>query len=140
MYHKKRTYLQATSQNFVVHAQILRRMGRRMSIIKVNIGLSFFFLTLTVLKWSNKLTWPSRPAARRRAYSAFLIECIDTASVIVSTRPDVPPVIRIRKLLMSIDERPPKVIRLTYYLTQHAHFSSFQILSNSWMSCTASCS
>jgi hypothetical protein len=37
-----------------------------------------------------------------RAYSAFLIECIETASVMVSTRPEVPPVIRLRKLKKDI--------------------------------------
>lgn len=53
----------------------------------------------TDLKWSRSVTWPNRPSAMRRAYSAFLIEWMDTASVIVSTSPEVPPVIRIRKLI-----------------------------------------
>lgn len=38
------------------------------------------------------------PSASLRAYSAFFIEWMETASVIVSTKPDVPPVIRILKL------------------------------------------
>lgn len=53
---------------------------------------------LTVMKWSKRVTWPSRPSVRRLAYSAFFRECIETASAIVSTSPDEPPVIRIRKL------------------------------------------
>lgn len=54
---------------------------------------------LTFLKWSYKVTCPSLPVANRRAYSAFLIECIDTASVMVSTSPELFPVINILKLM-----------------------------------------
>ena len=53
----------------------------------------------TFLKWSRRVTCPNRPSVSRRAYSAFLIECIDTASVMVSTRPEEPPVMRMRKLM-----------------------------------------
>ena len=56
----------------------------------------------TVLKWSSRVTCPNRPSAILRAYSAFLIECIDTASVIVSTRPEELPVINIRKLVVAL--------------------------------------
>lgn len=38
------------------------------------------------------------PAATRLAYSPFLIEWTETASVMVSTKPDCSPVIKIRKL------------------------------------------
>lgn len=41
----------------------------------------------------------AEPVATRRAYSAFLIEWTETLSTIVSTRPDVSPVMRMRKLL-----------------------------------------
>ena len=54
--------------------------------------------SLTDIKWSNKLTCPNCPWASRFAYSAFLIEWMETASAIVSTKPDEPPVMRIRKL------------------------------------------
>ena len=50
------------------------------------------------MKWSIRVTCPNRSPADRRAYSAFFIECSETASVMVSTRPEVPPVMRIRKL------------------------------------------
>lgn len=100
--------------------------------------------TLTARKWSSKVTCPSLPSAIRRAYCAFLMECIDTASVIVSTRPEVPPVMRIRKLgqtknseLMRTEDR---LFIYTHNLTQHGQFSSFQMCSNSRISCTASCS
>ena len=52
----------------------------------------------TDVKWSINVTCPSFPLASRFAYSAFLIECIETASVMVSTSPDCEPVISIRKL------------------------------------------
>lgn len=64
-------------------------------------------ISLTFTKWSIKLTWPIGPPSDiRRAYSPFLIEWTDTASVMVSTSPDVSPVIKMRKL------RPWSVISL----------------------------
>ena len=78
------------------------------------------------------------PSAMRRAYSPFLIECTDTASVIVSTSPDCSPVIKIRKLqsAMSPKSRP----RVTHKRTQQSLFSSLKILLNRSISCVASCS
>ena len=97
----------------------------------------------TVSKWSYSVTCPKRPSAKRRAYSAFLIECIETASVIVSTRPELLPVINIRKLmkqpLVSIWRWVRRWVE-THYRTQHWQFSSLKIFSNCWISCTASCS
>lgn len=59
---------------------------------------------LTLTKWSNRLTWAMvAPFAILRPYSAFLIEWTDTESVIVSTRPDESPVMRIRKLRAQIE-------------------------------------
>ena len=55
-------------------------------------------IELTDLKWSYNETCPSLPSANRLAYSAFFIEWIETASVIVSTSPELFPVIRMRKL------------------------------------------
>ena len=66
---------------------------------------------------------------------------MDTASVIVSTNPDVLPVMRMRKLRRpdaSVDFQEDNAA--THYRTQHGQPSSFQICSNSWISWTASCS
>lgn len=82
------------------------------------------------------------PAATLRAYSPFLIEWTETASVIVSTRPDCSPVIRIRKL----PYEPHRCLvrgrhyRVTYNRAQQSDFSSFQIRLKRSMSCVASCS
>lgn len=92
----------------------------------------------TDIKWSSRVTCPNRPVASRLAYSAFLIECIDTASVMVSTKPELAPVIKMRKLEEFSAAKRRNTI--SYYLTQQAHFSSAQMPTNSRMSCTASCS
>lgn len=90
-------------------------------------------------------TCPNCPPANRRAYSAFLIEWIDTASVMVSTRPEEPPVMRIRKLKKKVsqfhrDAEDENEAEVAYCRAQHWEFSSFHIRLNSWISCTASCS
>lgn len=55
----------------------------------------------TFTKWSMRDTLPiGPPSAIRRAYSPFLMECTETASVIVSTKPDDSPVMRMRKLIL----------------------------------------
>lgn len=66
--------------------------------IQVSVQVSEVSSIRTDLKWSNSVTCPNRPSAIRRAYSDFLMEWIDTASVIVSTSPDEPPVMSMRKL------------------------------------------
>ena len=56
----------------------------------------------TLTKWSMSDTRPiGPPSASLRAYSPFLMECTDTASVMVSTNPDCYPVMRMRKLRIS---------------------------------------
>lgn len=39
-----------------------------------------------------------------------------------------------------VGDQQTSMDRSTHYRTQHWQFSSFQIFSNSWISCTASCS
>lgn len=45
------------------------------------------------------------PSADERAYAFFLIECTDTASVIVSIKPELSDVTKMRKLQMSRQNR-----------------------------------
>jgi hypothetical protein len=93
---------------------------------------------LTLTKWSMSETLPiGPPSAIRLAYSPFLIECTDTASVMVSTRPDCSPVIKIRKLPSAVTRENGLV---THKRTQQSLFSSLKIRLNRSMSCVASCS
>lgn len=93
------------------------------------------------MKWSISVTYPSLLCASRFAYSAFLIECIDTASVMVSTKPEVAPRITMRKLNNKVLWFYGKLTNQeTHYRTQHGQFSSVHIRWNSRMSCTANCS
>jgi len=97
---RKAPHLPMILQNSFVPSRIWQTMGLHMSMGEI-VRVKWWQGGLeqqTEMKWSSNVTCPSLPLANLLAYSAFLIECIDTASVIVSTSPEVGPVIRIRKL------------------------------------------